>query len=290
MLACPFGVPKYVTEFDQMMKCDMCYDRTAFGKKPMCATVCPSEALYFGTRGGMGVAPQGHAGQRVPVRRADREDRASHMVMPEPVERVDVKIGDIRRRRPAPTPKPRRAEPADRGEGAGPAMSETIRERPVERWREDFPVEWERDNRLTRREFTKFLIAVSGVAAAGNGLIALQTSRPRVEYFPRVEIAPVADVPVGGVKLFRYPTENNPAILIRLGEDRYAAYLQACTHLSCPVTYSEKSGRIECPCHHGVFEAETGAVVSGPPPRPLPQHPARAVETAASIAEGIEDV
>ena len=35
---------------DLMMKCDMCYDRTSVGKKPMCATVCPSEALYFGER------------------------------------------------------------------------------------------------------------------------------------------------------------------------------------------------------------------------------------------------
>ncbi len=49
VLACPFGVPKYVVEPDQMMKCDMCYDRTSVGKRPMCATVCPSEALYFGT-------------------------------------------------------------------------------------------------------------------------------------------------------------------------------------------------------------------------------------------------
>jgi len=48
--ACPFGVPKMQTEFDLMMKCDMCYDRTSVGKKPMCATVCPSEALFFGTR------------------------------------------------------------------------------------------------------------------------------------------------------------------------------------------------------------------------------------------------
>jgi Fe-S-cluster-containing dehydrogenase component len=50
VLACPFGVPKYNIAADQMMKCDMCYDRTSVGKKPMCATVCPSEALYFGTR------------------------------------------------------------------------------------------------------------------------------------------------------------------------------------------------------------------------------------------------
>ena len=33
-----------------MMKCDMCYDRTSVGLKPMCASVCPSGALYFGPR------------------------------------------------------------------------------------------------------------------------------------------------------------------------------------------------------------------------------------------------
>lgn len=48
VLACPFGVPQYVAAIDQMMKCDMCFDRTSVGKKPMCATVCPSQALYFG--------------------------------------------------------------------------------------------------------------------------------------------------------------------------------------------------------------------------------------------------
>ena len=50
VLACPFGVPKMMTEFDLMMKCDMCYDRTSTGRKPMCATVCPSGALYYGPR------------------------------------------------------------------------------------------------------------------------------------------------------------------------------------------------------------------------------------------------
>lgn len=50
VLACPFGVPKMKVELDMMMKCDMCYDRTSVGKKPMCATVCPSGALFFGTR------------------------------------------------------------------------------------------------------------------------------------------------------------------------------------------------------------------------------------------------
>ena len=42
-------MPKYDAQIDQMMKCDMCYDRTSIGKKPMCATVCPSQALMYGT-------------------------------------------------------------------------------------------------------------------------------------------------------------------------------------------------------------------------------------------------
>ncbi|MBZ0306902.1 MAG: 4Fe-4S ferredoxin [Anaerolineae bacterium] len=50
VLACPFGVPKMHNEMNLMMKCDMCYDRTSVGMKPMCASVCPSQALFYGTR------------------------------------------------------------------------------------------------------------------------------------------------------------------------------------------------------------------------------------------------
>jgi Fe-S-cluster-containing dehydrogenase component len=50
VVACPFGVPELYIDRAIMMKCDMCYDRTSVGKKPMCATVCPSQALFFGTR------------------------------------------------------------------------------------------------------------------------------------------------------------------------------------------------------------------------------------------------
>jgi Fe-S-cluster-containing dehydrogenase component len=50
VLACPFGIPKMMDEQALMMKCNMCYDRTSVGKKPMCASVCPSQALFFGTR------------------------------------------------------------------------------------------------------------------------------------------------------------------------------------------------------------------------------------------------
>ena len=50
VLACPFGIPKMNSGMNLMMKCDLCYDRTSVGSKPMCASVCPSQALFYGTR------------------------------------------------------------------------------------------------------------------------------------------------------------------------------------------------------------------------------------------------
>ena len=47
VVACPFGVPKMMAGLELMMKCDMCWDRTSVVKRPMCATVCPSQALAY---------------------------------------------------------------------------------------------------------------------------------------------------------------------------------------------------------------------------------------------------
>ncbi|MCB1040704.1 MAG: hypothetical protein KDA94_14400, partial [Acidimicrobiales bacterium] len=46
VIACPFGVPKYMADTDQMMKRDMCTDRTSEGLKPTRASVRPSEAPW----------------------------------------------------------------------------------------------------------------------------------------------------------------------------------------------------------------------------------------------------
>jgi len=156
----------------------------------------------------------------------------------------------------------------------------------VPKWREDFPITWGADNYTTRREFTKFLVLVSGATMLGNGYFALDRFRWRGESFPVVEVARVEEVPVGGVKLFRYPTADVPALLIRLAEDEFAAFFQRCTHLSCPVHYSETTGRIECPCHQGAFDARTGQVLAGPAPRPLPRIRLR-IAGGAVIAEGV---
>jgi Fe-S-cluster-containing dehydrogenase component len=47
--ACPFGVPKLDKRKEFMRKCNLCYDRTSLDKGPMCATVCPTQALFYGT-------------------------------------------------------------------------------------------------------------------------------------------------------------------------------------------------------------------------------------------------
>lgn len=47
--ACPFGVPKIDLAAKLQYKCNLCYDRTSEGLAPMCATVCPTGALFYGT-------------------------------------------------------------------------------------------------------------------------------------------------------------------------------------------------------------------------------------------------
>lgn len=49
----------------------------------------------------------------------------------------------------------------------------------------------------------------------------------------------------------------------------FTVYDPRCTHLGCGYDWMKDSGVFQCPCHYGQFEPRTGAVVAGPPPRPL---------------------
>ena len=81
-----------------------------------------------------------------------------------------------------------------------------------------------------------------------------------------------SELKVGTQKTFYVDGDHrNPYMLIRLAEDDWRVYEQKCTHLSCSVIYDHEHGMIECPCHHGFFDAKDGKVLQGPPPRPLPR-------------------
>ena len=78
VLACPFGIPTVHVGPELMMKCDMCYDRTSAGLRPMCATVCPSQALSFGPAASHRAATRGYALQRLPVWQRARPHQGVH--------------------------------------------------------------------------------------------------------------------------------------------------------------------------------------------------------------------
>jgi nitrite reductase/ring-hydroxylating ferredoxin subunit len=138
-------------------------------------------------------------------------------------------------------------------------------------WQDEFPVFTADERYVNRRQFTKFLTLTSFAMLAGNLWILARSWFYRTPAYPAQAIAGLDEVPVGGVKLFTYPTADDPCILVRTGGDTYAAYSQKCTHLSCAVYYANDENRLECPCHQGFFSIADGAVLQGPPQRALPR-------------------
>ena len=135
----------------------------------------------------------------------------------------------------------------------------------------NFPVRQSDEHDVSRRQFCK--VACGSALAVGGGWLVRDKIFPRPKATEPKFVARVEEVPVGGYKLFAYPTGHHPAILVRLGENEFAAYSQSCTHLMCPVNYRHEQRQFYCPCHEGFFSAEDGRVLAGPPPRALPRFP-----------------
>jgi Rieske Fe-S protein len=137
------------------------------------------------------------------------------------------------------------------------------------RWRKDFPIDTDEDNYVARRDFTKFMILISGSFVAGQAWIALKTLGGAKSDTGRTAIARVEELAVGQAAVFSYPREHDTCLLVRAGESEFLAYSNKCSHLSCAVIPDVKSGRLLCPCHHGSFDLATGRPLAGPPRRPL---------------------
>ena len=135
----------------------------------------------------------------------------------------------------------------------------------------EFPYDRNEEAQVTRREFCNFLGLTSAALFLGSGgfaaKAALDSRKTETLAASRVEGAETL-VPNSALN-FHYPTEKDSAILIRSETGEYHAFGQQCTHLACPVYYERQHKRLECPCHEGAFDAATGNVLYGPPPRPL---------------------
>ena len=138
-------------------------------------------------------------------------------------------------------------------------------------WQDEFPVFTADERYVNRRQFTKFLTLTSLAMFAGNVWILLRSLFHRAPSYAAQEVAAADEIPVNGVKTFSYPGANDPCILVRTGADSYVAYSQKCTHLSCAVYFEHETNRLACPCHQGYFSIADGAVLQGPPRRPLPR-------------------
>ena len=136
-------------------------------------------------------------------------------------------------------------------------------------WQRDFPYEAIAEEEVTRREFTRYLVLGAGTMAAANVGLAMWTQLRSINIGKPRAIVALAEVAIGDSYLFRYPSERDPAVLMRLGESEVVSFSQKCTHLGCVVFYQTDEQRWHCPCHNGNFDTRTGAVLSGPPPRPL---------------------
>jgi arsenite oxidase small subunit len=126
---------------------------------------------------------------------------------------------------------------------------------------------------MNRRTFCNRVVMTSvGLGLATRDLEGETTKgqTPSLAY-PPSKIEGAEQVPAGSFLYFSYPTANDPAVLVRAQDGEFLAYSRKCAHLGCSVDFDSKRRCLKCPCHQGVYDARTGQVIYGPPPRPLEQ-------------------
>ncbi len=124
---------------------------------------------------------------------------------------------------------------------------------------------------VTRRGFIRFLLGFSIVSTVVGMLTPvigylLPKSAAASSGGP-VEVGKVEDFPAGQAKIVS--VNDKPVMIINNKAGGMKAFSAICTHLGCIVSWNDRKSTIQCPCHDGFFNPVTGAVVSGPPPKPL---------------------
>lgn len=142
------------------------------------------------------------------------------------------------------------------------------------------------------------LLVIGGIAAIlksiTNPALTSGNTTGGPKSFPRVKVAQLADLNVNQPIVFEYPLDNEPNILVKLGQKAdggvgpdgdVVAFSGVCQHLGCLYAYqapgtspacssSYRAAGPEgyCCCHGSTFDFLHGAkVLSGPSPRPQPQ-------------------
>jgi menaquinol-cytochrome c reductase iron-sulfur subunit len=182
-------------------------------------------------------------------------------------------------------------------EGAASAPAETTPTSPAPDAGESIDRTGRLGGALSRRSFVvKSLAAVGGVTAAlvavpvigfatapgwkaGTPVRFLSTSvAPTLRSDTWTSVGKLAEFETGiprYVQVERHVVdgwvqENAPVgvHVVRRSDTEADVFDPHCTHLGCPLAWSDGAGSFVCPCHGGSFGAD-GNVKSGPPPRPM---------------------
>lgn len=123
---------------------------------------------------------------------------------------------------------------------------------------------------ITRRRFLGFIFGLAtalGLGAFAAPLVRYAYPVLKGDTFAPMQVATITDLePQGAGVKFEYM--DIPCHLIEEDDETYAAFSMICTHLGCIVKWQEDKQTFHCPCHAGEFDSQ-GAVIAGPPPRPL---------------------
>jgi Rieske Fe-S protein len=123
-------------------------------------------------------------------------------------------------------------------------------------------------------------VLVAGIAAAGTaGLAAIAgcsakssaAAAPTSSSTGPDVLATVASIPVGNA--VSATLDGKPILISQPTAGKIVAFTAICTHQGCTVAPAGKE--FHCPCHGSVYNAATGAVITGPAPLPLAAIPVK---------------
>lgn len=136
-----------------------------------------------------------------------------------------------------------------------------------------------------RRKFLMTFMAAGGAAAAAAVAWPLYRFLAPANGGRSVTtvVIPEGEVGEGEAKFFQYA--GSAAVLVRKRGGELVAFSAVCTHLGCIVQWEKDKQGFLCPCHAGHYSAD-GAVLSGPPPKPLNRIPYKVAGGKITVGEG----
>jgi len=153
---------------------------------------------------------------------------------------------------------------------------------------------------ISRRDFIK--LATAGVGA----VIGVGIAVPAIGFLidpamkasgkdAWVPLGPLENFEIGTPTLVTFvrtkvngweKTSNSYGVyVLRKTESELSVLSNRCTHLACRVNWKADQQAYVCPCHDATFSLD-GAVLGGPPPRPLDQYAGDALK----IEEGVVSI